>query len=224
MDIEGVGEVLVAELVKADLVNRPSDFYKLTIDKLMALPRMGIKSAEKALKNIEGSKTRPLARLINALGVRHVGTTTAELLADNYPSIELLRNASVGELAAIEGVGPVLAQTIVEFFQEPQINQMLDELKQLGVRMEDHVEEKSRTALPQTLAGKTFVITGTLEKLERTEAEKAVKARGGKATGSVSKNTSYLVVGASPGSKLAKAQQLGIPVLDETEFLKLLET
>ncbi len=224
MDIEGVGEVLVAELVKADLVNRPSDFYKLTIDKLMALPRMGLKSAEKALKNIEGSKDRPFARVINAVGIRHVGTTMAELLAENYPSMELLRQASVSELAAIEGVGPVLAETIVSFFQEPQVNLLIDELKQLGVKMEDDVEERNANALPQTLAGKVFVITGTLEKMDRTEAEKAVKDRGGKATGSVSKNTSYLVAGASAGSKLGKAQQLGVPVLTEDEFIKMLES
>ena len=223
MDIEGVGEVLVSEFVKNDLVNKPSDFYKLTLDKLMALPRMGLKSAEKALKNIEGSKTRPFARVINALGIRHVGTTMADLLAENYPSMKSLRNASVSDLAAIEGVGPVVAETIFQFFQEPQVNQLIDELSQLGVRMEDDVEELAREALPQTLLGKTFVITGTLETLERSEAEKAVKARGGKATSSVSKNTSYLVVGASPGSKVAKAQQLNVPILDETEFLKLLE-
>ncbi len=223
MDIEGVGEVLVAEFVKANLVNRPSDFYKLTIDQLMALPRMGLKSAEKALKNIEGSKTKPLARVINALGIRHVGTTMADLLADQYPSIEALRNASVTELAAIEGVGPVLAETIVSFFQDPQMIALIDELKQLGVRMEDDVEERNANALPQTLAGKTFVITGTLEKLDRTAAEKAVKDRGGKATGSVSKNTNYLVAGASAGSKLGKAQQLGVPVLTEEEFLKMLD-
>ncbi|MDZ4834144.1 MAG: NAD-dependent DNA ligase LigA [Candidatus Melainabacteria bacterium] len=222
MDIEGVGEVLVAEFVKNDLVNRPSDFYKLTIDKLMALPRMGLKSVEKALKNIEGSKTRPLSRVINALGIRHVGTTMAELLAERYPSIESLRNASVSELAAIEGVGPVLAETIVSFFLEPQVNVLIDELKQLGVRMEDDVEERNANALPQTLAGKIFVITGTLEKLDRAEAEKAVKDRGGKATSSVSKNTSYLVAGASAGSKLGKAQQLNVPVLTEDEFLELL--
>lgn len=223
MDIEGVGEVLVSEFVKNDLVNKPSDFYKLTLDKLMALPRMGLKSAEKAIKNIEGSKTRPFARVINALGIRHVGTTMADILAENYPSMKLLRNASVSELAAIEGVGPVVAETIFQFFQEPQVNQLVDELAQLGVRMEDDVEELAREALPQTLVGKTFVITGTLETLERSEAEKAVKARGGKATSSVSKNTSFLVVGASPGSKVAKAQQLNVPILDETEFLKLLE-
>ena len=223
MDIEGVGEVLVSEFVKNDLVNKPSDFYKLTLDKLMALPRMGLKSAEKAIKNIEGSKTRPFARVINALGIRHVGTTMADLLAENYPSMKSLRNASVSDLAAIEGVGPVVAETIFQFFQEPQVNQLIDELSQLGVRMEDDVEELAREALPQTLLGKTFVITGTLETLERSEAEKAVKARGGKATSSVSKNTSYLVVGASPGSKVAKAQQLNVPILDETEFLKLLE-
>lgn len=223
MDIEGVGEVLVSEFLKNDLVNKPSDFYKLTLDKLMALPRMGLKSAEKAIKNIEGSKTRPFARVINALGIRHVGTTMADLLAENYPSMKSLRNASVSDLAAIEGVGPVVAETIFQFFQEPQVNQLIDELSQLGVRMEDDVEELAREALPQTLLGKTFVITGTLETLERSEAEKAVKARGGKATSSVSKNTSYLVVGASPGSKVAKAQQLNVPILDETEFLKLLE-
>lgn len=223
MDIEGVGEMLVAEFVKNDLVNKPSDFYKLTLDKLMALPRMGLKSAEKAIKNIEGSKTRPFARVINALGIRHVGTTMADLLAEHYPSMKQLRNASVSELAAIEGVGPILAETIVQFFQEPQVNALIDELAQLGVRMEDDLTELAREALPQTLTGKTFVITGTLETLERSDAEKAVKARGGKATSSVSKNTSYLVVGASPGSKVAKAQQLNVPILDETEFLKLLE-
>ncbi len=224
LDIEGVGEVLVAELVKANLVNRPSDFYKLTLDKLMVLPRMGLKSAEKALKNIEGSKTRSLARVVNGLGIRHVGTTMADLLAEHYPSIETLRAASLCELAAIEGVGPILAETIVEFFQEPQVASLIDELKALGVKMEDDVSARSNAALPQTLEGKTFVITGTLAGLERQDAEKAIKDRGGKATSSVSKNTSYLVVGASPGSKLAKAQQLGVTVLDETQFLELLNS
>lgn len=223
MDIEGVGEVLVSELVKNDLVTKPSDFYKLTLDKLMTVPRMGLKSAEKAIKNIEGSKTRPFGRIINALGIRHVGTTMADLLAENYPSMEKLRHASASDLAAIEGVGPVLAETIFEFFQEPQVNQLIDELIQLGVRMEEDLEAKERDALPQTLAGKTFVITGTLETMERSDAEKAVKARGGKATSSVSKNTSYLVVGASPGSKVAKAQQLNVPILNEAEFIELLE-
>ncbi|MBX9669369.1 MAG: NAD-dependent DNA ligase LigA [Candidatus Obscuribacterales bacterium] len=224
LDIEGVGEVLVAELVKANLVNRPSDFYKLTIDKLMTLPRMGLKSAEKALKNIEGSKTKSLARVINGLGIRHVGTTMAELLAEHYPSIALLRAASLSELAAIEGVGPVLAETIVEFFQEPQVASLIDELKSLGVKMEDDVTARISASLPQIFVGKTFVITGTLATLERQEAERAIKDRGGKATSSVSKNTSYVVVGGSPGSKLAKAQQLGVAVLDETQFLELLNS
>ncbi len=221
MDIEGIGEVLIAELVKADLVRRPSDFYKLTLDKMLSLPRMGTKSAEKALRNIELSKGRPLSRLINALGIRHVGTTVAELLASHYSSIDDLRAAKQADLAGIEGVGPVMAETIVEFFQDPEVVRLIDELKEAGLKMKEEDQERLPTA-PQTLAGKTFVITGTLSSMERSDAEKQIKARGGKATSSVSKNTNYLVVGASPGSKLAKAQELGVTILDENQFVALL--
>lgn len=222
MDIEGVGEVLVAQLVAAGLVGRPSDFYELDLDKLMSIPRMGAKSAEKALKNIEGSKTRPLSRVINGLGIRHVGTTVAELLAENFSSIDELRAAPVAALAAIEGVGPVMAETIVEFFRDPEIVLLIDGLKQAGLKMEQEKVDKASLA-PQTLTGKTFVITGTLSSMERSDAEKAIKARGGKATSSVSKNTSYVVVGASPGSKLAKAQELNVTILDESQFQALLD-
>ena len=198
-----------------------SDLYRLTEEQLLSLPRLAKKSADNILAAINASRTRPLANLIFALGIRHVGSSGAELLAERFQSLDKLASASASDIASIEGIGPKIAEGIVEFFQNPQTAQLLEQLKDAGVSFQSAAEESSQP-LPQTLAGKTFVLTGTLE-MERDAAEKNIKRRGGKVSSSVSKKTDYVVVGASPGSKLAKAQELGITIIDETKFQELLE-
>jgi len=222
MDIDGVGEMLIEQLVKSGLVTTPADFYRLTEDKLLTLERMGKKSAQNILQAVEASKTRPLSALIFALGIRHVGASIAELLAGRFASVDSLMAASSEEITAIEGVGPVISDTVGEYFSQPENKDLIDDLRLVGVKLEQDAAEAARSLAP-TLAGKTFVITGSMTRMERLDAEKAIKARGGKATSSVSKKTDYLVVGEAPGSKLAKAQELGIKVIDENEFLSLLE-
>lgn len=226
MDIEGVGEVLVRQLVEEGLAERPSDLYKLNQEQIQSLPRMGAKSAANVVANIENSKGRDLQHLLYALGIRHVGVNVAELLAGSFASIDELQSASRESIAEIEGVGDVIALAVIDFFQHPESQSLLRDLQELGVNMkrletsssgDENVDEKM-------LDGMTFVITGTLETMDRKEAEKAIKARGGKATSSVSKKTDYLVVGASPGSKLAKAESLGVKVLNEEQFKTLLAT
>lgn len=222
MNIDGVGEMLIEQMVKAHLVEKQSDFYRLTEESLLTLERMGKKSATNILAAVESSKQRPLAALLFALGIRHVGASVAELLADRFNSMDAISKATLEDMCAIEGVGTVIAENVIEFFAQEENSALIVELAELGVKMEVD-QDKQTVVLPQTLAGKTFVVTGTLEVLERLEAEKAIKARGGKATSSVSKKTDYVVVGASPGSKVAKAQELGIKIIDESEFLELLD-
>lgn len=224
MDVDGVGESLIDVLVSNGLVTRVSDLYRLTETQLTSLPRLAKKSAQNILAAIDAAKIRPLANLIFALGIRHVGTSGAELLAEKFGSLEKLAAASAEEIAGIEGVGPAISEGVVEFFQHPQTAKLIEELKELGVTLETlETDEGSTKALPQTLTGKVFVLTGTLETMDRDGAEKGIKRRGGKVTGSVSKKTDYVLVGASPGSKLAKAQELGITIIDEAQFKKLIE-
>jgi DNA ligase (NAD+) len=221
MDVDGVGESLIDLLVTNKLITRVSDLYRLTQEQLLSLPRLGAKSAQNILSAIQASKQRPLANLIFALGIRHVGSTGAELLAERFGSLETLANASAADIASAEGVGPAISEGVVEFFQHPESRKLMEELKEVGVSLETAADESSQP-LAQTLAGKTFVLTGTLT-MERDEAEKQIKRRGGKCTSSVSKKTDYVVVGASPGSKLQKAQELGITVIDETGLKELFD-
>lgn len=221
MNIDGVGEMLIEQMARAQLVVKPSDFYRLTEESLLSLERMGKKSAANILASVEGSKTRPLAALVFALGIRHVGASVAELLAQRFNSIDALAKATSEEMCAIDGVGAVIADNVIEYFAQEENQALIFDLAALGVKMEIDQDQQA-VVYEQSLAGKTFVITGTMEKMERLEAEKAIKARGGKATSSVSKKTDYVVVGASPGAKVAKAQELGIKIIDEAEFLALL--
>lgn len=223
MDVDGVGESLIDVLVSNGLVTTVSDLYRLTEAQLLTLPRLAKKSAQNILAAVNASKTRPLANLIFALGIRHVGTTGAEVLADKYQSLEKLATASAEDIAGIEGVGPAISVGVVEFFNHPQTAKLIDELKEVGVSLEASASENESAPLPQTLAGKSFVLTGTLETMDRDTAEKSIKRRGGKVSGSVSKKTDYVLVGASPGSKLAKAQELGITIIDEAQFRQLIE-
>ncbi len=220
MDIDGLGEVIVKQLVETGFVTDTSDLYMLTEEKLMSLERMGKKSAEKLINAINASRTRPQACLIHALGIRHVGSRMSEILAEHFGGLEAVMNAELTALEKIEGVGPQIAAAIVQFLSDPDNIALIRRLEERGIKLQADADERG-PQFEQTLAGKTFVITGTLS-MERSDAEKQIKARGGKPTSSVSKKTDYVVVGANPGSKFQKAQELGITVLDEEAFRKIL--
>jgi DNA ligase (NAD+) len=220
MDIDGVGSVLIQQFVAHGLVKSVADLYKLTFESLTSIERLGKKSAENILASLEKSKQRPLANVIYALGIRHVGASGAELLAERFTSLAELAAANAEDITGIEGIGPAIAQSVAEFFEQPEIKQMVAELQELGVRLVSDSTQVEK--LEPTLAGKTFVLTGTMETLDRSEAEKMIKGRGGKVTSSVSKKTDYVVAGASAGSKLTKASELGITVIDEAQFRALL--
>jgi DNA ligase (NAD+) len=221
MDIDGVGEKLCQALFEAGLVKDAADLYYLTREQLLGLERMADKSVSNVLDSIEKSKDRPLARVIFALGILHVGDQYAELLADEYQSISKLDRASKKKLTKIHSIGPKIAESIVAFFRQEGNRQIIEKLKKAGVKLErEKVEEAKPEELP--LAGLEFVLTGKLETFSRSEAEAKIKALGGKAGSDVTRKTSYVVVGADPGSKLAKADKLGITKLTEAEFLEFL--
>ena len=219
MDIEGLGESWCYVLLEQGLVKDPGDIYSLTREQLVGLERMGEKSAENLLSTIEGSKDRPLARLIFALGIRHVGSETATILAGQFGSIDVLARASVEELAAIPTIGPRIAESVHQYFRDASNLRVIEKLRRAGVRM---AEEIAPTPPEGPLAGLTFVVTGTLASMPRSRAEELISQLGGSASDSVTKKTDYLVVGESPGSKLQKAQRYGTKLLSEQEFLELL--
>ncbi|WP_169978714.1 NAD-dependent DNA ligase LigA [Tautonia rosea] len=216
MDVDGLGEKLIDQLVERGLVRSLGDLYRLDQETLSGLDRMGKKSAANLIRELEQSKHRPLDRFLTALTIRHVGTRIAEILALHFRSIEALRSASLEELEAVPEVGHVVAASVRHFLDDPTHQALIDELLEAGVAPEPLPELQTTEGLP--LAGKTVVITGTLPRRSRSEAEALVKRAGGKVTGSISKNTSYLIAGADPGSKLEKARQLGITILDEDEL------
>jgi len=220
MGIDGLGEALVDQLVDRGLVKDAADLYALTQDQLAALERMGKKSAANLISEIEGSKKVDLARVIFAVGIPFVGERTAQLLAEHFGSFERLAKASEVELEQVHEIGPKTAQGIVEFFAEERNRKLIEKLRAAGVRME---QEKAVKKGPQPLAGKQFVLTGTLPHYSRDEASRMIEEAGGRVVGSVSKRTDYVVVGAEPGSKLEKARSLGVKTIDEDELLKLLK-
>jgi DNA ligase (NAD+) len=220
MDIEGLGSVLIDQLVDTGLVHSIPDLYRLKQEQLVELERMGEKSAQNLLEGIAASKERGLARVLTGLGIRHVGTHVAELLAEEFGDVNELLGASEERLAQIDGVGPVLARSVRQFFQSTVGRKIIDELREQGVKLTE--ERKRRPAGGPDLAGKTFVVTGTLTRYGREEIEDLIKKLGGKASGSVSKKTDYVVAGEKAGSKLDKARQLGVPILTEEEFDKLI--
>ncbi len=228
MDIEGLGDKLVEQLVDVGLVRTPADFYKLGIVKLAELERMAEKSAANLLAGIDKSRHTTLARFIYALGIRNVGETTAKDLARHFGKLDALldaatlddRPAALAALQAVPDVGPVVAQSIRDFLQESHNREVVEQLRAAGVRWDEF--EPSENLATGPLLGKTLVITGTLPTLSRDEAKALIEAAGGKASGSVSKKTDYLVAGEEAGSKLAKAQELGVPILDEAGLLALL--
>ncbi len=222
MDIEGLGEKIIDQLVEKGLVKSPADFYSLTKEQLLTLDKIADKSAQNILDAIERSKHTTLSRFIYALGIRHVGEHVADILARKFKSIEALARADEKELEAIPGIGPVIAESIVSFFQDPQNMELVNRLLEAGIRPEPPPGTEEPTGT-QPLAGKTFVLTGTLKSMTRSQAKERILALGGKVASSVSRNTDYVVVGDSPGSKLQKAQELGVKILDERAFLEMLE-
>ena len=221
MDIEGLGEKLIDQLVDAGLVSSPADLYSLTADQLLTLERMGALKARNVLSAIEGSKTRPLPRCLVGLGIPEVGEATARDLAEALGSIDALLGAEEAELICIPNVGDAVARAIYTFMHDPRFNEEIARLRAAGVLFPDTpIASESDRAAP--LRGATFVLTGTLPNWTRQEAKAAIEDAGGKVSGSVSSKTSYLVAGASAGSKLAKANKLGIPVLSEDELRALL--
>ena len=222
MDIDGLGERWCRILMDVGLVEDVADLYCLKVDKLLELDRMGEKLATKIMGNLERSKERPLSRLIYALGIFHVGSEMADLVAQRYSSLEQLQGATQDELTAIPGVGPKIAASIVEYFSVDQNLEVIEKLRDAGVRLFQEATFGDGGGMDLPLAGLSFVITGTLSSMSRSQAEKRIKELGGAAPSNVTKKTSYLVVGEDPGSKLANAERLGTELLDEGAFLKLM--
>jgi DNA ligase (NAD+) len=218
MNIDGMGDALVNQLTERGMVKDVADIYKLTKDDLLKLERMGDKSAQNVLNEIERSKKLPLERVIYGLGIRFVGERTAQFLAEHFGALDALVTAREEELQQVEEVGPRIAKSIVEFFAEPKNRELVDELRAAGLTFRGKKKERGTK-----LAGKTFVLTGTLANYSRDEAKKMIEDAGGKVTGSVSKKTDYVVAGEDAGSKLDKAKELGVNVIDEKEMLALLK-
>ena len=240
MDIDGLGDELINRMVEEGVLSDVADFYdKLTEETLANMPTgrvydtdtadhlsgdsipVGHTIAKKVMAKVEESKTRGLGRVLFGIGMRHVGANVAELLAQEFGSIQALATAPVEKIAEIPGIGPKIAESVHEFFSIPENVAVIERLRQAGVMLE---EEKPENELPQTLAGLTFVLTGTLEHFTRDEAGAQLKAMGAKVSGSVSKKTSFVVAGEAAGSKLTKAESLGVPVLDEAALQQILET
>jgi DNA ligase (NAD+) len=219
MDIEGLGEKLVDQLVNKGLVRSYGDLYRLTLDQLMGLERMGRKSSERLLAAIEASKDRGLARLLNGLSIRHVGARVAAILADRFGSMDALRKATLEELSQINEIGPVIAQSVYDFLHSDYGRELIDDLKRRGVKM----ESADPARVSGALEGKTIVVTGTLAKYTRDQIEGLIARHGGRAASSVSKKTDFVLAGEAPGSKLDKARRLGVPVISEEQFEKMLE-
>lgn len=220
MDIEGLGERLIDQLVDQGYVRSIPDLYRLTKKDLLKLERMGDKSSENLLRAIERSKRRPLARFLYALGIRYVGEFVAQTLADHFGSLRRIMDASLEDLLAVEGIGPKVAQAVWQFFKNPENRAMLEELEALGVTPEE--EEVTVPASSNVLQGKTFVFTGTLSRFSRKEAEDLVRQKGGKVAGAVSRKVDYLVVGENPGGKLDEARRKNIQILSEEEFYRMI--
>jgi DNA ligase (NAD+) len=221
MDIEGLGERTVLALTRSGRVADPGDLYTLTAEELLGYEGFATVSAEKLVAAIDDSRGRPLPRLLFALGIDHLGPTGAEALAHRFRSLEAIAAAAEDDIAAIDGVGPTIADSVRRWFDEPAHREIVDKLVAGGV-VTDRVDTE---VVEPVLEGMSIVVTGTLEGFSRDGAASAIKARGGKSPGSVSKKTTAVVVGAEPGaSKVTRAEDLGVPMLDEAAFVRLLET
>jgi len=217
MDIENLGTALIEQLVEAGLVKSFADLYKLKKPVLIGLERMAEKSADNVIKAIEASKSQPLWRFIAALGIRHIGGQSAQILAEHFGSLEMLMNAKQEELADIDQIGPTMAESVFNYFRDSKYKLVIDELLAAGMK-----PEQPKTQRSDKLAGKTIVITGSLEGFTRQQIEQAIRQAGAKSSSSVSKKTDFVLAGSNPGSKLDKAIKLGVRVIDEKQFLELL--
>jgi DNA ligase (NAD+) len=222
MDIDGLGEKLVDQLVDNGVIQRVTDVYRLDVGALASLDRMGVKSAENVVAAIDKSRNQPLQRVLAALGIPEVGEATARDLARSFGSIDALMAADLDALTAVDGVGPIVAAKVRAWFDDAHNTALVTELRALGVAFPDE-EVTTPVAGAVSLSGQVFVITGTLPTLKRSDAKARILAAGGKVTGSVSKKTTFLVAGADAGSKLTKATALGVEVIDEAALLELLE-
>jgi DNA ligase (NAD+) len=220
MNIEGLGESLVGQLCDKGLIRSLADVYRLDAPAIEALERMGKKSAAKLIAELDRSKSNEVWRLLYGLGIRHVGERGAQVLADHFGSVDEIARASLDELQQVREIGPVLAASVRAWFDEPANRQLIEEFRRAGLTLTG--ERRTTAAGPQPLAGKTFVLTGTLAAMSREDAARQIEALGGKVTSSVSRKTSYVVVGTDAGSKLAKAEALGVTTVDEPAFLRLI--
>ena len=218
MDIEGLGSAIVDALIEKGYIKSPADIYQLTLDQLKSLWQKGGKAAEKLLSAIENSKKQDLSRLIYALGIRQVGAKTGKVLASTYGSMDALMAASVEDLTQVDDVGEITARFIHDWFAQEQSRHMIEQLRGAGVNF-----ESQRVVSDTRFAGMTFVLTGALSKFTRDEATEKIELYGGKAAGSVSKKTTFVVVGENAGSKERKARELGIPILSEDDFLAMIQ-
>jgi DNA ligase (NAD+) len=217
MDIDGLGEALVNQLTERGLVRNVADLYRLTKDDLLQLERMGDKSAENVLAEIKASRSLPLERVIDGLGIRFVGERTAQFLAEHFGSLDAIMGAGTEELEEVNEVGPRIAESIAEFFAEEHNRKLVNDLRKAGLTFTGQKKEKGTK-----LVGKTFVLTGTLTRHTRDEAKKMIEDAGGRVSGSVSKKTDYVVAGNDAGSKLDKARGLGVSVIGEEELEALI--
>ena len=216
MDIEGLGEKLVNQLVDSGIVDSLGELYSLTLDKLMSLERMGKKSAENLLHGIEASKTRGMTRVLNAISIRHVGQSVAQILARRFGSVDALSASDLETIGNTDEIGPIIAQSVFTFFKSEDGLELVRQLRAAGVSL--HASPEDAVDAAGVFAGKSVVVTGSLSKYSRDEIERIIEQRGGRASSSISKKTDFLIAGEAAGSKLEKARALGVPVLTETEF------
>ena len=218
MNIDGLGPAVVKLLVENNHIASSADLYYLNRDELTDLERMGEKSVDNLLRSIETSKSNDLSRLLFGLGIRNVGQKAAALICEKFNSIDALISASMEEISAISGIGPIIAQSVAEYFAQPQSLALIEQFRRAGVNLTSESKQKGIA-----LEGLTFVLTGTLPTLSRAQAQEMIRKNGGKATGSVSKKTSIVLAGESAGSKLDKARELGVRIIDEAQFLQMIE-
>ena len=218
MDINGLGIAIVEELIEKDLVKNISDIYNLKLEQIASLKKNGTKFAQNLIDAINASKQNDLSKLINGFGIRHLGTKTSKILAKRYKNMDSILEASLESISMIEDIGPVIAESVYNFFAQDQTRDLIEKLKEAGVYM----EYKEETG-DERFFGKTFVLTGSLERYSRDEASEIIERFGGKTSGSVSKKTSYVLAGEEAGSKLTKAQELGIPIISEAEFEEMIK-
>ena len=214
MNIDGLGENIIGILLEKNMISNIADIYDLKFEDLASLKKSGNKFAQNLIDSINTSKKNELHRLITALGIRHVGVKAAKILARKFKNIDNLSKATSTELSQVDEVGPIVANSIIEFFNQDQTKDLIERLKRAGVNTTETEEED----IDERFYGKTFVLTGTLENYSRDEASQIIEKFGGKTSGSVSKKTSYVLAGEDAGSKLTKAERLGVPIITETEF------